>query len=569
MAKSKTTRPPAAKPPIAEEALRWLGVGGTALLFAALVLYLYQGELQGPAFMLLALGLAGLALWMVFAPDDLRGWLTGRRAAGGSTSFILLIAFTAFVVTAYAWVDRLSITVDLTNTQKFSLSIPSQETMASLERSGLRMRLIGFFPRSALREQEAADIILRQYDETGGEAMELVYVDPDQDPLTAQQYAYRDYIVFSDGGQGAAVFVSFIDEAGQVDLGSIRPIVSLDERTVSSTIAEMINVSDKVLYFTTGHAELDIESLADTGLSRAVSALGPLNLRAARLNLLTDDIPADAAGMVIAGGATPFLPEEVDKLAAYLAGGGRLILLANPPYVDATFGGLSEPAMPDSPLGQYLWNEYGIRLRPDLVVDEASSFDSPFSPVPATYNFSHPIIAALAGNTALVFILARSIEFAQTPSGPQLAYNLAPLMASSDESYGETSLRVLPTGTLTEFDPATDPLGPLNLAAVVWEKNEVNLEPGTRLVVVGDVDWITNQYIINLPSNGLLWAEMAEWVTGSPQLVNADDVSIRPELIPIFASEQERQQISVLTTLILPGLVLVLGAGVSYLRRRG
>lgn len=553
---------------IKEQYIRYTGVAGTALLFGALLLYFYDQTLSGRVFGFALAGVVALTLWILLAPQDLRGWLSGRQAAGGSTSLILTIMFTSFVIVVYNFVDRQNITLDYTYSESFSLNNPSLNTINRLKSSGGRMRLVGFFPRGNLREQEAADILLRQFDQTGGANIEVQFIDPDEEPLLASQYAYTEYIALSRGGEQTALYVSFINSDGQPDRNSIRPIWPINERSISTTIAQLMNTYDTFVYFTTGHTELDIESQADTGLGRAAAALNVLNIATAKVNLLTDDIPQNAAALIIAGNSSPFVPEEVEKIADYLENrDGRLIILANPPYVDATFGGESLPLLADSPLGTYLGERYGVYPQDTLVVDNGSSFDSEFNPVIASMNLMHPIMENITADTGIVFSLATSFRFTEEPQGSQSAYNRSVFVGSSNDSYGETSLQLLPSGTLTSFDPSADPRGPLMMGVSVSETNEINMEPGTRIVLVGDIDWVSNEFITNFPGNATLWANMVSWVIGSPDIVSIDAV-IDPYILPIEATVQERQRISIITTLVIPGLVLLMGGIVWFVRRR-
>lgn len=544
--------------------LRAAGVVGTLGLCAGLLLFFYDGELSGRALALAAVGIAGLSLWIIFAPDDLRGWISGRQAAAGTTSVIVTILFASVIMVIYVQAARQNATVDFTSDERYTLSPPSLNVIRQVQALGRPIRLVGFYPRSMLREREAADIILRQYDAEGGDLIEVRYVDPDEEPLVARAYAYNALESKQD-----AIFVSFVLPNGEPDTPSIRYVGSLDERQISTTIFNLITVTQTKFYFTTGHGELDIASQAGTGLNRAAGVLEDLfNIQVGTVNLLTDNIPEDANALIIAGPASPFDQTEVDKIAAFVGAGGRLMIMANPPYVDATFGGTSVPVMQDSALGKYLWETFGVRFRDDLIVDEASSFDTAFNPIPAAYNASHEIMRDFGANTAIVFSLARSIELVEAASGGQSAFIRQPLMFSSEDAYGERTLQTIQAGTLTEFDPQTDVQGPLVIAASVRGANELVNEDTTRLVLVGDIDWLTNDFVVRFDGNALLWAAAAQWLGGTAEMTLIDP-AIQRDILPITATEQERQRVSVVTTLVMPLLVLLVGAGVWFWRRRG
>jgi hypothetical protein len=528
-----------------------------------LLAYFYTGTLTSLVLVLLALGLGGLSLWIVLAPHEVRDWLTGRQVASGTTSFISSALFIAFVAFVYGQVARQNLTVDFTDTARFSLSQPSEEAIARLRTAGRPVRLAAFYTRAQLRERETADLLLRQYDGLGGEFIEVQYIDPDENPLLARQYAYNAL-----ESRNNALFVSFISAEGGPDPASIRYIGSIDEQSISTALLNMVTVSDTRLYFTIGHTELDIFSEAGTGLSRAADVLDILNIEAATVNLLTEDVPADADALAIVGPSTPFETSEVEKIRRYLLErNGRLLVLANPPYVDATFGGLSTPVLVESELGRMLWETFGVRLREDLIVDPASSFDTEYNPLPAALNLNQAIMRDFTPNTAIVFSLARSVEIAQELDAQQQQWLVEPLMLTSDQAYGEVQLQNFQGGELSTYDPASDIPPPLVLGVAVNNVSELSRVDGARLVFIGDADWLSNDFLSRFDGNALLWASTVEWLVGNSEAALVDAV-IRRDLLPITASEQERQRISVLTTFILPSLVLAVGALVGWTRRR-
>ncbi|MFP4321173.1 MAG: DUF4350 domain-containing protein [Anaerolineales bacterium] len=546
-----------------------LAILGTASLSAAVLGFMLAGELTTLVFVGLLLGVAGLSGWFMLAPDDLRAFFSGRRTASGLTSIIVTILFITFVVAVYVQTDRQNLTVDFTTEAAYTLNQPSLNTIERVRQVGAPIRIVGFYPRADLRAREAADIVLRQYDAEGGDLIDVQYVDPDQEPLIARQYAYNNYISLpSRQGRRDALYVSFLTPEGQPDPTSIRPIPEVNERLISTEILSMLTVGDSTFYFTTGHTELSIESDADTGISRAADGLLQLGIRSATLNLLTADIPDDATALVIAGPQSAFDAAEVEKIATFVSEGGRLIVLANPPLIDPTFGQLNNTLLAGDPLAEYLWDEFGLRLQETFVVDEGSSFDSEFNPVPAFFG-NHPIMQGFDASTSIVFSVARTVQIAQPEDGAAFRTNylISPLVFSSENSYAETELRDFQGGDLTDFDEDADPVGPLAMAAAARSAGEINLEEGPRVVVVGDADWLTNTFITSFAGNGLLWGAIAEWVAGTPEIVSPDAV-IRNDLLPITATDQQRQRISILTTLVIPLGVLIVGGLVWFIRRR-
>lgn len=548
-----------------EKVIRGASVVGTLALLGALLVFLYEGEVTGWVFALLALGLAGLSVWIIFAPEEVRALLSGRRITAGTTSLILLVLFTILVIVIYVQIDRQNITIDFTSGARFSLNEASLQAIERVQASGLTVRLVAFYPREYLRERESADIILRQYDAEGGDSIELQYVDPAEDPLLARTYGY-------DGLENKvdAIFATFVTDEGEPDIVSVQYIGAADERAISTVLLKMLSAGTGKFYFTQGHNELSITSQADTGILRAARVLDSvLRIQLAEINLLTaESIPEDATALVIVGPSSAFDEKEVQMIEAYVERGGRLIILANPPYIDPVFGGANDTLLNDDPLTKYLWDEFGVRLREDLVVDLESSLDSEFNPIPSFYSSSNPMMQDFSNNLPIVLSLVRSIEVVEQPNERQSRYLREPLMLSSEQSYGESSLQAFQGGELTSYEEDEDAAGPLPMGVAVRTPMQPDApDENTRVVLVGDVDWLTNQFVTNFQGNALFWSNIGEWMTSTEE-IPIFDAQTDPGLLPISATQQQRQRISLFTTVFMPLMVLAVGLLVWFTRRR-
>lgn len=549
------------------QVVRWSSVVGTLAILAALVAFLYQGEVSTLVFALLAAGIIGLSIWLVFAPEEVRALLSGRRIAAGTTSLILLVLFVVVVIVVYVQIDRRNITVDLTEGAKFSLNESSVRTVERIKQSGITMRLVAFYPREYLREREAADIILRQYDAEGDDALELQYIDPAEDPILAQTYGYNALENKVD-----AIFATALDENGDPIIASVQYIGQANERAISTTLTSMLTAGTSKFYFVQGHNELSIESEAGTGIFRARRVLeSALNIQVAEINLLTSNsIPADATALVVIGSSSRFDTKEVELIQGYVERGGRLIILANPPYIDPVFGGANDTFLATDPFSVYLWDEFGVRLREDLVVELGSSLDSEYNPIPAFYSSTNPIVRDFSDNLPIVLSLVRSIEVVEEPNERQSQYMREPLMLTSDQSFGETNLQNFAGGeSLAEFNEDEDTPGRLLMGVAVRTPPNPNADSDTRtrMVIMGDVDWITNDFLVGFEGNGLFWSNIASWISATDETLDFG-AQINPNLLPISATQQQRQRISLFTTIIMPLIVLAVGMLVWFTRRR-
>ncbi|MCK5687714.1 Gldg family protein, partial [Myxococcota bacterium] len=94
-----------------------------------------------------------------------------------------------------------------------------------------------------------------------------------------------------------------------------------------------VTQSPRIIYFTTGHLERDIEpTLAEMkrGLANLATLLKKMGFELRRLGLaegLGTEIPKDAAVVVLADPRQPLLPQEVDTLLRYMKKGGALLAM--------------------------------------------------------------------------------------------------------------------------------------------------------------------------------------------------------------------------------------------------
>jgi len=169
----------------------WAGVAGTTALVLGGLVYLIEREISVLVFAFVVAGAVGVALWMALAPDDFRSWLSGRQTRYGTTSIVITVVFIGTIAYTYVLFDRANLTADLTQAQRYSLNPPSFEAIEQLRERDFRVRIVGFFTRNKLREQESADLLMRQYEAESGGMIDIQYIDPDEQPDLAAQYNYQ------------------------------------------------------------------------------------------------------------------------------------------------------------------------------------------------------------------------------------------------------------------------------------------------------------------------------------------------------------------------------------------
>jgi hypothetical protein len=255
------------------------------------------------------------------------------------------------------------------------------------------------------------------------------------------------------------------------------------------------------IYFSELAGEASRFDRSEVGLSRLA---GLLDLLGADMYTLEwrNGIPADADLIVIAGPTRDLTPDQTAWLWVYLDRGGRLLLLADPPFGDVS--GFSTR----SGLMQLMWSDMGLLGQDDALVLESSlsrlaapppaqvrggqptSTPAPAVEVPvlvtdfltSRFDETHPITTGLQGD--LAFFGARSLEVDSTPHKAVVTS----LVFSPSSFYGETDFRTYLDSGYVEYNIGTDTARTSLAVAAAME----DPTSGTRIVLIGDREFATN-----------------------------------------------------------------------------
>lgn len=472
----------------------------------------------------LGVAVVGLALFALLDPQRVREALTGRQARYGSNALVMTLAFLGILVVVnylvYHHSYRWDLTVDKLNTL-------TPETLQTLESLSSPVEAQAFF--TTRLSTESAQKLLQQYKVNGQGKFDYQFIDPEAQPVLAQAAK-----ITRDG----TIVLKMGDRQ--------EPVTYVSEQEVTSALIRLANPGERAVYFLTGHGEYDPDGSGEESYSQVKQTLETKNYTVSTLNLLSDPaIPEDALAVIIAGPRKLLSNKEVSLLSDYLAKGGSLVLLSEPPA-------LTDVKDQSDPLAEYLANTWKIQLGNDLVIDPG--VNPPVVAISDSYG-SHAITEKMQG-LATIFPTARSVVAGEGTDN----LSLVTLVSASQSSWGETDTQSLET-TSPVADPNSDLLGPVPLAVAATDQSTK-----ARVVVVGDSDFASDSYFQNY-GDGDFITNIIDWAAEQDNLISLTPKT--PTTRVILTPQQYTMGLILLGfVFLLPGMVIASGVLVWLQRRR-
>jgi ABC-type uncharacterized transport system involved in gliding motility auxiliary subunit len=527
--------------------LGWLGV---VLVLAAVALRagisagFLDAQLMPWASNLAIAGLVVTGLYALSQWRDIARSFQGKHVRYGAMALGSVVVFLAILV-AINWIsNRRNMRWDLTEAQQFTLSDQTAQILGALEQP----LVIRAFYGGDMPAQVVSDP-LSEY-EYLSDQVEVQYIDAFRDPVRAEQ----DTVT--------ALPTLILQYGGRTERTS-----ATDEQSLTNALKKLVEGEAKKIYFIQGHGEHDISASDTRGYTSIASQLANDNFEVDTLTLAqTGVIPDDATIVAVAGPRTDYFEPELDAIRDFLAQGGKLLMMLDPPA--------SGDAPPLTGLTD-LAREWAIDVGTNLVVDQ-SGIGQIFgggAETPVAMPVAHPITNGMQVITA--HPLARSVTPVDAGVDGRFAQRLA---ETGPASWAEADLDGLFSNGQPEQDLASGDLaGPVSLAAAVSAPvadaappapdapDALDAPPNeTRVVVVGDSDFVGNS-AVGISGNGDLFLNMANWLAQQENLI-----AIRPrdpEDRRISLTNDQIWMIQIATIFVIPGLLFAAAVGVWWRRR--
>ena len=512
--------------------LLWLGM---ALVVAALALHWTHPVWSQ------RLAIAGLVVVGAYVATQWREMgrsLNERNVKYGSIAATSVVVVLAILVGLNWLSNRRNKRWDLTAVGQFSISDQTKQILAGLKQP---LEIKVYYVDSAAEYRDRLDEYTYQSNQ-----VKVDYIDLRRNPIAGE----TDKIT--------AAPTLILNYAGRTERAT-----NVNEQTVTNALKKVIEGKAKKVYFVQGHGEHDPAGNDAVGYSAVADSLRDDNFEYAKLTLAQEGkIPDDATVIVVAGPQTDFLSTEMEALKSYLAKGGKLLLLLDPP----------DKGAPDTLPNLFaLAHDWGVDVGKDMIIDNSGLgqlVGTQNAAVPVAMPARHPITNSFRLMTA--FPLARSVNPVQGGVGGHTAQVV---LETSPQSWSETDLNELfATGKPVEDAAKGDKNGPIPIAVAASSTagdapagaDADAPKPETRVVVVGDSDFASNS-IIGLQGNKEIYKNMMSCLAQQEDLI-----AIRPKdpsNNPINMTAATASMVWWGTILLLPVLLFANGFRVWWRKR--
>lgn len=464
----------------------------------------------------------------------------------GSNAVILIAAVIAIAILANILVSMADLKLDLTKNKLFSLTDVTKTELKNLKQD---VEIIGLFDDGKLtsgNEYKQVTDLLSLY--AKNPHIKVKYVDPDKNPTILKQLDPNNTMDLQSTDFVVRTKTNGIEKSKKLqyyDLFEIQYDQSYQPYTTGSTaeqgftgaIKYVTSEKTPVVYFTTGHNEIDVNSQ----YTKIKSYLENNNFQVKTLDLLTaSSIPEDAAMVVVAAPKNDITINESDLLDGYIKNGGNAVFMFDYLANDPSFDQFNS-----------LLSKFNLAVDYDRVAETDESRHLPNDPSTLVLNVaSNSIIQqgfnVLLNNSRSITILKNAKEYITTTS----------LMSTADTAVGQ----------MVSPSRGKDLKGPLDIAVAVENKGGTKT---SKLLVMGNASFLSdssadkfgNYYMNSLA----FFVQSMNWMIGQKDEIVVPTKNYETNTINI--TQLQSNIMGGLLVIVLP--LLILGVGLMvYLRRR-
>ncbi len=513
----------------------------------------------------IAFGVLALVAWVLMAPDQAKGALSGRTARFGGLSVLVTFILIVAMIAIYGVVRNLKVSKDLTQRNDYSLTTAARTAITNLGKdpSLPKMQLIAFYGSGQAGQRDRDTVLFDDYVKTSAGKISYTFIDPDRNPQIIAQYKGTG----STPATAGQIAVAPLNAQGQPDPSKAQIATTASQDQLTNAILKVSASGDFRAYYmnvdggltATGGGQQTGMTQLDTTLKQfswKTQTTTFVDLENPNGTIKLNDASADGEVMIIPGGTKPLSDDELKVLTDYLDKGGNVVLLAG-----SSLNNKGQSLVSTEKLNTYLWDKFGLRFRNDVVLDTTQAFQTPLLPVATDFDKSSYVTTNIQqGQAAMIFETPHSIEIADKAPAD---VTVNPLVRTSATSFASTDFASILQGKIAKTD--ADTVGPFVVAA-----QATNAKTGAHLVVFGSVspaqdEFAALQNLDNFPVafNSVVWSTKFNDFFAATNIVSEQ----KPQDTPIFADTQTTRNINFLTVFVMPFGILAIGIFVWWNNR--
>jgi len=447
-----------------------------------------------------------------------------RLAKKGAGSALYVLIVLSIVVVAMAVSITFRKSWDVTHTSANSLS---PQTVAVLEALEDDVEIYPILPKKYPARRENYWILLKKYRDIS-QHIKVEFIDPNQQPGRMAEIGVEGRNLDLARGLTLIRRTRIVDGASEEYK---QTFLGREEEDVTNAVLEVGRKSDRVVGFARGYGERDPESSASGGIEKAKEALEREYYTVVDVDL-ERDVPDTVTTLVVAGPVQPLPQSHLNRVQQWLQDGGRLLALQDPDS--------------GSNLNDLL-QQWGLRISGPNVLDPRDNINGSIIFVKTDTYSDHPVVGDFNRRLPTAFARASAVNHFETGEG--LLYHQE-LITSGPLAY-----------TMNQ-EGGREP-GPYHMAAASWlRREEGDFDIETRLVAVGDSDFISNGYLAQSANRNFFLNTLA-WLGREEELISLRRDPLAGQafvLSPAVGTE--------VFWIVVSPPILVLVAGIVILSRR-
>lgn len=459
----------------------------------------------------------------------------------GAYSTGMIVIAVAIVVVANIILEEMPSTwtsVDLTSEKLYSLTNQTKEYVRGIDEDVTIYVLVNKDNRDITLSQT-----LERYEDLS-DRIKVEYVDPQVNPRFHTQYtsasiSVNSLIVVSDKRSKVINYNDVYESTFDYNTYQSQTTGYDGEGQITSALDYVLSDDMPKVYMLEGHGEYSLSS-------NYTAALDKENVEYETINLLNhDEIPEDAACLLINDAVKDFSKDDKDKVITYLEKGGKVVLIAG--YTDEETPNLDE-----------LLSYMGIRIAEGMIVEQDANqyYRNPYYLLPAMSYGDYT--NGIYGQKYYIFAPFAQGILIENEEAEGLSYQT--ILSTSDESFSKVNLSNLEAYDKEEGDID----GPFAIGVEAIK----TLDSGMAVMVVYSSDQMFTDEADSMVggTNRTLFVKTISQFVDHEVSVSVPVKSYEVSTLTIVQSQAVL--LSVLVTVILPAASLIVGFVIWFGRRK-